>query len=455
MVGIRLTLDQVAALAPDASAGSAGKKLGNAKTWQNLGQNSAALWGECQGSALYQVKIDLSSLTTQCSCPSRKFPCKHGLGLLFLAAANAEAIPAAEAPPWVASWLARRQTASSKVSSQKRGNDVPQPDESTRSVQASQIAQAKRLEKRRTLVLQGLDSLDLWLNDLLRHGLASAQTQPASFWESRAAQMIDAQAPGVASRLRRMATIPNATSDWPERLLGELGRLALLTHTYRRCEKLDTLLQDDVRQLVGWTLSQEEVAERGELISDDWLILGQVLDEEERVRVERTWLYGTRCHRQAVLLQFSVAGSPFPEMYPPGCRQEADLLFWPSACPQRARLAARRGEITPIAKQLPGVVDTIDAFLANVAEMLARQPWLERFLCLLHNVTPVCADNGAAWYARDESGAVLPLAKGDYWQLLTLSGGYPVDLVGEWNGEEMFPLGVMADGRYFLPGRVL
>lgn len=453
-MSIQLTNDQVAALAPDASSASAGKKLGSTKTWKNLGQNSAALWGECQASALYQVKIDLSSLTTQCSCPSRKFPCKHALGLMFIAAANAKDIPTAEALPWVAAWLAKRQAGGARTSSQKQGNGVPKSGESTQAVQPSQAAQAKRLEKRQALVLKGLDSLDLWLNDLVRHGLASTQTQPASFWESRAAQMIDAQAPGIASRLRRMATIPNATRDWPERLLSGLGRLALLTQTYRRYEKLDPSLQEDVRQMIGWTLSQEEVVERGELISDDWLILGQILDEEERVRVQRTWLYGIRRQRQAVLLQFSAAGSPFPEMFPLGSRQEADLVFWPSACPQRARLTARRGEIIPITEQLPGV-DTFDAFLANVAEMLARQPWMERFLCLLRNVTPICTDKGVAWYARDKGGAALPLAKGEYWQLLALSGGYPLDLAGEWNGEALSPLGAMADGRYFLLGRTL
>jgi uncharacterized Zn finger protein len=453
-VSTQLTSDQVLALAPDASSASAGKKLGSTKTWKNLGQNSAALWGECQGSALYQVKIDLSTLTTQCNCPSRKFPCKHGLGLLFLAATDAGAIPTAEPPGWVAAWLAKRQAGSARTGNQKQGTEALESSERTQSAQASQAAQAKRVEKRQALVLKGLDSLDLWLNDLVRHGLASAQTQPISFWESRAAQMIDAQAPGIAARVRHLATIPNASRTWPGKLLDELGRLALLIHAYRRSEQLDTLLQEDVRQMIGWTLSQEEVGARGEIVSDDWLILGQTLDEEERVRVQRTWLLGIRSQRQALLLQFSAAGAPFPEMYLLGSHEEADLLFWPSACPQRARFAARRGASIPITEQLP-CVETINAFLTNVSGMLARQPWMERFLCVLHNVTPICIDNGAAWYARDAGGAVLPLTKGEHWQLLALSGGHPVDLAGEWDGETLFPLGVLVDNTYIVLGRTL
>ncbi len=447
-MSISLTSEQVLALAPDASSASAGKKLGNTKTWKNLGQNSSALWGECQGSALYQVKVDLSTLTAQCSCPSRKFPCKHSLGLLLLAANEPSSLPVtAEPPAWVAAWIAKRQG----VAERKQSKDAQPPSEAAQNAHVSQL---KRAEKRQALVLKGLDSLDLWLNDLVRNGLASVQTQPASFWESKAAQMVDAQAPGIAARLRVMSGLPNASRDWPSKLLEQLGRLALLTHAYRRLDQLHAPLQEDVRQLIGWTLSQEEVAARGELVSDDWLVLGQTLNDEEKVRVQRTWLYGMQTHRRALLLQFSAAGAPFPEIYPLGSHQQADLLFWPGAYPQRARLVARRGEIAPLREQLPGE-ESIDAFLSGVAAALACQPWIERFLCVLRNVTPICTNGGDAWYMRDSRSDALPLAKGEYWQVLALSGGSPIDLAAEWNGETLLPIGIMAQGAYFLQGRTL
>ena len=325
---------------------------------------------------------------------------------------------------------------------------------SAESAQSSHMSQLKRAEKRQALVLKGLDSLDLWLNDLVRNGLASVQTQPASFWESKAAQMVDAQAPAIAARLRVMAGIPNASRDWPAKLLEQLGRLALLTHAYRRLDQLHAPLQEDVRQLIGWTLSQEEVAARGEMVSDDWLVLGQTLNDEEKVRVQRTWLYGMQTQRRALLLQFSAAGTPFPEIYPLGSRQYADLLFWPGAYSQRARLVACRGEIAPLQNPLPGE-ESIDAFLAGVAAALVCQPWIERFLCVLRNIIPVCTNGGDAWYARDSRGDALPLAKGEYWQMLALSGGSPIDLAAEWNGETLLPIGIMAQGAYFLQGRTL
>ena len=96
-----------------------------------------------------------------------------------------------------------------------------------------------------------------WLEDLVRNGLASVETQPASFWEGQAKRLVDAQAPGLAGRVRRLAALPHATPDWTARLLDDLGRLALLTHAFRRVDQLDPALQEDVRGLIGWSLSQD------------------------------------------------------------------------------------------------------------------------------------------------------------------------------------------------------
>ena len=100
-----LTLEQVLELAPDASSAAAARKLANDDVWSNLGGNEAAIWGECQGSALYQVRVDRADLTAKCTCPSRKLPCKHTLGLLVLAATSPERFGDPDAPAWVSKWL--------------------------------------------------------------------------------------------------------------------------------------------------------------------------------------------------------------------------------------------------------------------------------------------------------------------------------------------------------------
>jgi hypothetical protein len=312
---------------------------------------------------------------------------------------------------------------------------------------ASPATQAKTIEKRKAQVAQGIERLDLWLNDLVRNGLGSLETQPFTFWEQQAKQMVDAQASGLASRIRTMGTIPNASSNWPEKLLAHCGQLALLTQAYARLDQLEPGLQEDVRQLVGWSLKEDEVLVRGERVSDEWMFLGQIVETIDRGQAQRTWLLGTATKRPAMILQFSIAGSGFQATYPFGVRQQANLVYWPGAVPQRALIEARNGDMVPFTAALPGY-PTIDEFYAGVAELLARQPWQERFLCVLNNVIPLYEQGSDQWWVRDEEGQGLPLVRGEYWQLLVRSGGRPVDFAGEWNGETVAPLGVFVEGQY-------
>lgn len=450
-----LTVEQALALAPDGASASAGRKLGSPKTWRNLGSGEGALWGECQGSALYQVRVDLGDLTTKCSCPSRKFPCKHALGLLVLAATDPAAVPAGEPPEWVAEWLQRRAARAEQASGrgapaaagrERAQGESPEADAGAKAKAAK--SGAKKADQRLKRVLAGLDALDRWLDDLVRNGLASLEAQPASFWEGQARRLVDAQAPGLAGRVRRLAAIPHATPDWPARLLDDLGRLTLLVHAFRRLDHLDPALQEDVRGLIGWTLDAEEVVARGETVRDDWAVVGQRITTEDRLRTQSSWLVGERSGRSALLLQFAHGGTPFKEAIAPGTRLAADLAFWPSAHPQRALLRERRGPPATFAAAPPGVAN-LATFLENFARATARQPWLDRDLAFLRGVVPICGDE-SVWRVRDADGAALPLAGGDHWCLLALSGGRPLDLAAEWDGEALKPLGALSDGAYHL-----
>ena len=84
---------------------------------------------------------------------------------------------------------------------------------------------------------------------------------------------------------------------------------------------------------------------------------------------------------------------------------------------------------------------------------LARQPWLDRFPFVLADVIPVPDER--QWQLDDQTGARLPLARGDHWLLLALSGGAPVDLAAEWDGTSLLPLGVVVDGAYHHLGATL
>jgi hypothetical protein len=440
LLAVPLSTEQVAALAPDAKALAAGKQTAAPRLWQALGRSEAAIWGECQGSAVYQVRVALDDLTSKCSCPSRKFPCKHALGLLLLEAAAPEGVPVAVPPDWVTEWLGKRaESADRKKQRAEKTAEAPPPDPAQ---------QAKRAEKRLARVVAGVEALELWLGDLVRTGLASVAPGDGA-WNAQAARLVDAQAPGLAARVRRLGSLPRSGSEWGERLADGLGRLALLAHAARRLDALDAPLAADVRTAVGWTLERDEVVAAGERVSDEWAITGQVVEDDDRFRVQRSWLRGVGSGRDALVLQFAAGPARFPEALLPGMVLDAELAFWPSAHPLRALVHERRGEMKPLAAR-PTPAGGIDDLFDSYARALARQPWIERFPAVLGGVVPAVAGDAAAerFQVIDAAGRAVALAGSGHWKVFALSGGHAIDLFGEWDGHALFPLGALAEGEY-------
>ena len=437
--------EQIIALAPDAASAKAGRSLATGSKWQNVGQDERALWGECQGSGAkpYQTVIDLNEPAFKCSCPSRKFPCKHALGLFLLVANQPETgKTVTTAPDWAAEWLAKRdQQAQRRSEAAKKAEQ--ESDEATLARRASQ--KAKRSLDREAKVVAGLKELELWLRDLLRHGLAAAQTRSFDYWEQMSARLIDAQAPGVARRVRDLSRVTHSGDGWIEQLLAQVSSLFLLLKAFERIKTLPAATQADVRSAIGWTYKEEELPEEN-VVSDEWLVLGQRTAGDEALRVRRTWLWGQRCGKGALVLDFAAPGQHLALDFLPGTRTEADLIFYPSNYPQRAVLK-KRANTTRSLNEISGY-STSDHLLMTYAEVLARNPWLEAIPAPLQTVVPVRRNE--QWFARDSNGRLLSLRIDSMsgWKLIAVSGGYPITIFGEWNGRSLLPISAWADGRH-------
>lgn len=429
---MKFTTEQILALAPDASSAKAGQGLANARHWVTLGSDETAVWGECQGSGSkpYQTQIDLGEVAFKCSCPSRKFPCKHGLGLLLLLANQAAQFKDKTPPQWVSDWLASR----SKRAEQKAERAAKQSDEI-----ADPAAQAKRVASREAKVAAGLRELELWLHDLIRHGLAAPQTQEHKFWDTPTKRMIDAQAPGLARLLQLAASHGAVGAAGHERMLRQLAKIHLLIEGYQRLDSLPTGTQADIRTLIGWTQNQDELLKQPG-VKDKWFVMGQRVTEEDRLRVQATWLRGAATKRDALILQYAHASQVLDASWLVGSAMEAELVFFASAYPLRA-LVKERGAVLD---EMPSFEMTIAQAMESYAAALARQPWMERFPLLLQNVIPLRRDE--QWLVRDVATHVLPIAS-DFekgWEMLALSGGQPLHLFGEWDGEVLRPLRMWA-----------
>jgi hypothetical protein len=205
-----LSVTQVLDQAPDAGSRQAAIRLAKPGPWSDLGSAPPLLWGKCRGSAKdpYQVVVDLSGLTTKCTCPSRKFPCKHGLALMLLWAQDERPFqdagagsqspgtqsPGTQSPgtqsPGTQS-PGRESPGSRRRSLAPRGAPATEADVA-RKVPDPQ-ARAKRAAERDATMTAALEDFELWLADLVRRGLAAARQEPYGYWDAAAGRLVDGQ----------------------------------------------------------------------------------------------------------------------------------------------------------------------------------------------------------------------------------------------------------------------
>ncbi len=440
------TFEHVLALAPDSSSASAGQGLGLRGKWTELGRSDRAVWGLCKGSGKlpYQCRIDLGEPAFKCSCPSRKFPCKHGLGLLLVFAKEAKSFVEAAEPEWVSTWLDTRgekaETKAAKAAAKAQGEAEKPVDP---------VAQAKRQAQRESRVRDGVGECRVWLEDLVRRGLAAAQSEPSSMWQHVAARMVDAQAPGLGVMIRQAGELISSGEGWQARTLDHLGRLHLLLTAAEKLETLPDDLAMDVRTALGYTQSKEETLVRLG-VADRWAVIGQMLIEEDRLRTRRTWLIGRETGRRALVLDFAAGNQPITAFAPPGSAFDGELAFYPGRLELRALVKAM-GNAGATSGEWGDAADaTIETGLARYAAALALNPWLPRWPMLLEDVTPVAANAASnACTLVDREKRALPISPTyarsiAIWQLVAISGGLPIRVSGEWDGEFFTPMTVLA-----------
>ncbi|MEV4070927.1 SWIM zinc finger family protein [Nonomuraea fuscirosea] len=496
----RWSRDQVLALAPDAPSRKAAQGVSAPGRWSSNGTTGLVVFGECRGSGSrpYLACVDLTEPAYRCSCPSRKFPCKHALGLLLLW--SADGVPElAAAPQWVTEWMegraaraakstarleaARAETRADATDGVSAGptDDVPPDTEGSPAAGTAQPGRggsgageaapgveraggggAGRAESvRHGRVAAGLGELERWLADQVRQGLAGAAEHD---WEGLAKRLIDAQAPGVAGVVSRLARV-RAEEGWPGRLLEEYALIDLLAVAYRRRAALPGPLAETVLIRTGFPVTREEVL-AGPVVRDHWDVLGRRDEQQDRLTARRVWLRGRRTGRPALILSFAPQGQALDASLVTGTTIDADLTYYPGAAPLRALVATRHAILTPPLPdtQAPATTPSlrptsrataleatpsqaessgdarlwavppgmaVDEALEEVARALAEDPWTESWPLVLAGAVPGRTEiGGLPWRPRSR----------DPWRLIAVSGGRPLTVAVEWTPQGLRPL---------------
>jgi hypothetical protein len=441
MFSTPISLDTARTLAPDDNTLQRAQELASPRKWILAERNDRALWGESRGSGSepYRAIVDLNGLAYKCSCPVKRFPCKHSLALLLMAAeGNPQNFAQNPPPPYVTDWLdARDRRTASKT--------VPKTEEQ---IQKSENSKDKTRTERLEFMADGIQDLQNRLLDLIREGIANLDNTPPQYWNEFAARMVDAKVGGLSRRIKSWASLKERYPEsWYEQLLSEMGTLYLFTKAFQKFDSLPENLQDDILIQAGMTLKKEDLfAQKG--ITDDWFVLGQVkTDEEDNLTSRRVWLIGRESGKMALVLDFAFGNIGFQTAWLNGYAYKAELVFYPAAFPLRA--AVKTIEPTEIFSQIVGF-QTFTQFLNAYSTVVAQNPWIESFPVLIAQVIPVFYEKQFYLVDTEKKHIKLLVDKNQElgWQLMALSGGKPLAVFGEWAKESLNPLSAFAEGRF-------
>lgn len=423
-----LTLDIVEALAPDQASLKAASKQISPKKWplRGLNRDTGLIWGECQGSGSnpYRVMADVGDQGYKCTCPSRKFPCKHSLALMWMFAESSAEFDEATVPDWVNEWVGRRRKSSAAPQPQIEGapkslskalEAEPEKQSDPKQEAKRKAAAEKRAKQTLGTVAVGLDELEQWVADQLRQGLQSFVTNAQDRCRRIASRMVDAKAQALAGRLdelpARLLQLPAA--ERADAVISEFGKLVLLSRAWKAAPG-----GRDVHGFVATSPSRDEVLSNQATlrVASRWEVLGeQIATRRDGLVAQATWLLNLSQEAGkpsfALLLDFFPAATGRrSSSFVSGQQFDAELAYFPAGDPLRALIVDRKAdEASPAVAHVswPSIngADPLETYRVG----LKAEPWsLERPIVL---PAGCLAEAGQiTWWQAAASNAALPVA---------------------------------------------
>lgn len=255
---ISITEQFIDSAAPNVDAAKNGRGLVLKKKFTGLhkSEDDTILFGYCQGSGKepYLCSADFAvpdSPVYRCSCPSRQFPCKHSLGLLF-AFVGKNTFTVLELPEALSS---KREKAAARVEKKKEDADKPR------------VVNKSALAKKIKAQLEGLNLLEKLTLDLVRLGIGNMNAKSAREVEEQAKQLGNAFLPGAQTALHNYTKLFR-TADGEERSPAQ--REAIYSEALDQLGRLHSLVKQG-RAYLTKRLEDPELAPETETAIAAWL----------------------------------------------------------------------------------------------------------------------------------------------------------------------------------------
>lgn len=433
--------DQVEQIIPDASSVKSAKKLAKFEAWNNIsGSTDQWIWGEIQGSAIYQSAVFLPELKCECSCPSFKRPCKHALALLFVYTEYQDKFTVQSdeqsIPDRVQKWRDKKTK-----TLEKKENKIDKPiDEEARAKR--QLAREKKMDA-------GIEALQTWLNDIVTMGLGRLRQQQHEKFRDIQSRLVDAQVAGLVSYLDEFSSALYQ-SNWQMQSSFWLAKLQTAVHLWQNRQQLKPELYEELKQLFGVNLPTDAWDNISAQILHIYA-LGQVTQElvNTRGRYRRQWLWDSQNLRDYLLLDFEIPPySNFGLTLPFQKQLALNAKLYPVVSQQRLRLEDNLMSFNDLSLTLvaPKGFENFDQAFTQYANGLKQYPLqLVRFFWL-EQLRLVKQDK--VIYLVDQDQKMCEIEIKQFVELWFLVGNEPFSAGVEWNGLQLKLVSIWQGGHF-------
>lgn len=310
------------ALAPNASAIKNGEALatGNKFIELNKSEDETLLFGECKGSGKsnYIVSVDFINKqmpTSRCNCPSRQFPCKHGLGIMY-AFALGKKFEIKDIPEDIFSKRAKKETLIEKKELKKE--EIKANKEPVKTTKAKINALVKKIDAE----LTGIELAEKILFSIVNTGFASIDTKTKNAYKEQIKNLGNYYINGIQTEMTDIFTVldnvKNGEYSFVVAQVNFVYALLKKSKEYlnnRRNDPTNIELNSNIEEQIGYVWKLEELIQHDKYIdsakivqlgfySYDDMSLKAFVDEGYYINILESNIYKTKNFRPYKALKY-------------------------------------------------------------------------------------------------------------------------------------------------------